>query len=103
MWVVGCGMLPFWGTLWVGLAGWQAGALKCRPRDRFIGWKPSQQDDRLHLVASNTRLLLLPEPGAFPNLGSFFLGGMLRRLSEDWQAKYGHSLELAESFVDPAQ
>ena len=28
------------GTLWVALAGWQAGALKCRPRDRFIGWKP---------------------------------------------------------------
>ncbi len=49
------------------------------------------------------RLLLRPEPGAFPNLGSFCLGGMLRRLSEDWQAKYGHSLELAESFVDPAQ
>ena len=22
------------GTLWVALAGWQAGALKCRPRDR---------------------------------------------------------------------
>ena len=53
-------------TLWVALAGWQAGALKCRPRDRFIGWKPAQQYERLHLVASNTRLLVLPglpEPG----------------------------------------
>ncbi len=48
------------GTLWVGLAGWQAGALKCRPRDRFIGWKAAQQYERLHLVASNTRLLVLP-------------------------------------------
>ena len=28
---------------------------------------------------------------------------MLRRLSDDWQAKYGHPLELAETFVDPAQ
>ena len=91
------------GTLWVGLAGWQAGALKCRPRDRFIGWKPSQQYARLHLVASNTRLLLLPAPGAFPNPGSYFVGGMLRRLSDDWQAKYGHPLELAESFVDPEE
>ena len=69
------------GTLWIGLAGWQAGALKCRPRDRFIGWKAPQQYERLHLVASNTRLLVLPEPGAFPNLGSWFVGGMLRRLS----------------------
>ena len=25
------------GTLWVALAGWQAGAMKCRPRDRSIG------------------------------------------------------------------
>ena len=41
------------GTIWVALAGWQAGALKCRPRDRFIGWKPAQQYERLHLVASN--------------------------------------------------
>ena len=89
------------GTLWVALAGWQAGALKCRPRDRFIGWKPAQQYERLHLVASNTRLLVLPEPGAFPNLGSCFVGGMLRRLSDDWKATYGHPLELAETFVDP--
>ena len=90
------------GMLRVGLAGWQAGALKCRPRDRFIGWKPWQQYDRLHPLASTTRLLL-PEPGAFPNPGSCLVGGMLRRLSEDWQAKYGHPLELAELFVDPAQ
>ena len=83
------------------MAGWQAGALKCRPRDRFIGWKPAQQYERLHLVASNTRLLVLPEPGAFPNLGSCFVGGMLRRLSDDWKATYGHPLELAETFVDP--
>ena len=89
------------GTLWIGLAGWQAGALKCRPRDRFIGWKAPQQYERLHLVASNTRLLVLPEPGAFPNLGSWFVGGMLRRLSGDWKATYGHPLELAETFVDP--
>ncbi len=48
------------GTLWIGLAGWQAGALKCRPRDRFIGWKALQQVERFHLVASNSRLLVLP-------------------------------------------
>ena len=31
------------GTLRIGLAGWQAGALKRRPRDRFIGWRAPQQ------------------------------------------------------------
>ena len=54
-------------------------------------------------MARNTRLLLLPKPGAFPNPGSCFVGGMLRRLSDDWQARYGHPLELAETLVDPAQ
>ena len=24
---------------WVGLAGWQSGAFRCRSRDRRIGWK----------------------------------------------------------------
>ena len=89
------------GTLWVGLAGWQAGALKCRPRDRLIGRKAVQQYERLLLVASNTRLLVLPKPGAFPNLGRWFVGGMLRRLSGDWKATYGCPLELGEIFVDP--
>ena len=65
LWDTGCDMLRSWGRF--GLA-WQAGALKCRPRDRFIGWKPSQQVERLHHVASNTRLLSLPEPGGLPNL-----------------------------------
>ena len=31
------------GPDWVGLAGWQAGAVKCQRRDRFIGWRPAEQ------------------------------------------------------------
>ena len=27
-----------WRGQWVGLASWQSGAFKCRPRDRWIGW-----------------------------------------------------------------
>ena len=57
LWDAGHGMLWSWGRF--GLA-WQAGALKYRSRDRFIGWKVAQQVERLHLVASNTRLLVLP-------------------------------------------
>ena len=86
------------GTLWVALAGWQAGALKCRPRDRFIGWKSAQQVGRLHLWRAIRDCWCFR---AFPNLGSCFVGGMLRRLSDDWKATYGHPLELAETFVDP--
>ena len=84
-----------------GLA-WRAGRRErggAIPGDRFIGWKPPEPYDRLHFVASNTRLLLVPEPGAFPNLGSNFVGGKLRRLSDDWRAKFGHPLELAEAWT----
>ena len=31
------------------------------------------------------------------------MGANLRRLSADWQAQFGHPLELAETFVDPTQ
>ncbi len=34
------------------------------------------------------------------NLGSRVLGANVRRLREDWEAQWGHPLELAETFVD---
>ena len=33
-------------------------------------------------------------------LGSWILGRVLRRLSSDWQAKYGHGIALLETFVE---
>ena len=42
--------------------GWQSGAFKCRPRDRWIGWRPREQFPRLRLIANNTRLLVLGPP-----------------------------------------
>ena len=88
---------------WVGLAGWQSGAFKCRPRDRWIGWKRELQFTRLHLIANNTRFLILGASGCFPNLASFALAAMVQRLCADWSAAYGHSLLLAETFVDPSK
>ncbi len=88
--------------VWLALAGWQAAALKSAPRDSVVGWTPKQREERLRHVANNTRLLFLSEPGSAPNLGSHFVGGMLRRLSDDWRRTWGYPLELAETFVDPA-
>ena len=84
-----------WRGQWVGLAGWQSGAFKCRPRDQWIGWKRELQFTRMHLIANNTRFLILGAPGCFPNLASFALAAMVQRLSADWSAAYGHSLLLA--------
>ena len=86
---------------WLALIGWQSGAFKCRPRDRWIGWRPREQFPRLRLIANNTRLLVLAPPGALPNLATRVMAANLRRLSADWQAAFGHPLELAEAFVDP--
>jgi branched-subunit amino acid aminotransferase/4-amino-4-deoxychorismate lyase len=35
-----------------------------------------------------------------PQLASHVLSGVTRRLSRDWQVKYGHPLELVETFVE---
>ena len=92
-----------WGGRWLALAGWQAGALKCRPRDRWIGWRRKEMFGRLHLLANNTRFVVLGERGVFANLASWMMSAMLRRLSADWQRQYGHRLLVVESFVDPAR
>ena len=92
-----------WRGQWVGLAGWQSGAFKCRPRDRWIGWKQELLFTRLHLIANNNRFLIPGVPGCFPNFASLALAAMVQRLSADWSAAYGHSLLHAETFVDPSR
>ena len=92
-----------WRGRWLALVGWQSGAFKCAPRDRWLGWHRSVQFRRLHLIANNTRFLVLPEASGIPNLASRTLSRSLRRLCGDWAARHGHPLELAETFVDPAR
>lgn len=87
---------------WAALLGWGAAALKCGPRDAWIGWTPSLKFRRLHLIANNVRFLILPEWHR-PNLASQVLALNLQRLSEDWERYYGHPLLLAETFVDAAR
>jgi hypothetical protein len=54
----------------------------------------------LSLVVNNIRFLLLPDQ-TFPNLGTRSLRLVLARLSQDWQARYGHPVLIVETFVDP--
>ena len=92
-----------WRGHWLALVGWQSGAFKCAPRDRWLRWHRSVQFRRLHLIGNNTRFLVLPASAGVPNLASRTLGRSLRRLSADWAALHGHPLELAETFVDPSR
>ena len=87
------------GAHWVALLGWGSAALKCGPRDRWIGWDRALQWRRLQLIANNVRFLILPDCQE-PNLASQLLSLNLKRLSQDWQRCFGHPVLLAETFVD---
>jgi hypothetical protein len=91
--------IALWQDHWLALLGWMAPALKCSPRDRWIGWNSVFQFQRLHLIANNCRFLILPYLKV-PNLASRILAVNLRCLSRDWQAIYGYPIVLAETFVD---
>ena len=79
-----------------------AAAWKCQDRDRFIGWPPEQRERNLAFIANNTRFLILPSVRV-QRLGSWILGQINRRISQDWQAKYGHRVVLVETFVEQAR
>jgi hypothetical protein len=77
-----------------GAAAWQ-----CASRDHHIGWNGPARTQHLQLIANNTRFLILPWVGV-KSLASHILGRIARRLSRDWQAKYGHPIHLLETFVE---
>jgi hypothetical protein len=77
-----------------GAAAWQ-----CAARDRYIGWESGLRAQHLHLIANNTRFLILPWVVAVAHLAGHLLSRITQRLSADWQAKYGHPVYLLETFV----
>jgi Druantia protein DruA/DDE_Tnp_1-associated len=85
---------------WIALLSFSAPALKCSPRDRWIGWNFRHQYDRLKLLSNNSRFLILPQ-WHVANLASRILSLCHKRLPSDWQAVFGHPLVLLETFVDP--
>jgi predicted transposase YbfD/YdcC len=84
---------------WVALLAFAAAALKSRHREAWIGWDEATKVRRLHFIANNVRFLVLP--GArVPHLASAVLARSTRRLSRDFEARYGHPVLVAETFVD---
>ena len=74
-------------------------AWKCAARDQWIGWSAGQREANLKRITNNVRFLLLPWVRV-PQLGSWILGALGRRIAEDWQGKYGHRVVLLETFVE---
>jgi len=96
------GYLATLGDQLVGCLAWGAAAYRNGPRDTYLGWDLATKRARLPLVVQNTRFLLLPWVRV-PHLASKVLAATCRRLGADWQARYGHDLLLAETFVDPSR
>jgi len=74
-------------------------AWACAPRDTFIGWSPAIRKANIDHTTNNTRFLILPWV-RIPHLASHILGRVCRRISTDWQEKYGHPIYLLETFVE---
>src|SRR5713101_469212 len=87
---------------WVAVLVFSAPAKHLKHREAWIGWSNEQRRRRLSLVTNTSRFLLLPK-FSVPNLGSRVLRLTLARLGQDWQTRYGHPVEVVETFVDPAQ
>jgi hypothetical protein len=86
----------------VAALAWSSAPRHLGPRDRFIGWSVPQRRAQLHLLAYNTRFLILPWVKV-PRLASHLLGQVARQICCDWQALYHHPVYLLESFIDPAR
>jgi hypothetical protein len=78
---------------------WSSAARHIGCRDRFVGWSQKQRSANLHLMAYNSRFLILPWVRV-SHLASHILGRMRRILSNDWQAVYNHPIYYLETFVD---
>jgi hypothetical protein len=74
-------------------------AWRCAPRDRYIGWDDETRAAHLHFTSNNTRTLILPWI-RIPCLASHVLSLVSRRISGDWQGKYGHPLYFLETYIE---
>lgn len=91
--------LVFWGERPIAAFAFSSAPRHLGPRDRFIGWSAQQRRAAIHLIAYNTRFLILPWVQV-PHLASHLLARIAGRVSADWQSLYHHPIYFLETFVD---
>ena len=84
----------------VAALAWSSAPRHLGPRDRFIGWSAPQRRARIHLLAYNTRFLILPWVKV-PHLASHLLALVAGRIAADWDELYQHPVYLLETFIEP--
>jgi hypothetical protein len=83
----------------IGCLAFSSAAFGLNARDHFIGWEPATRDRNRHLLAYNTRFLLLPWVKV-KFLASHLLARCARQIASDWQSLYHHPVYWLETFVD---
>jgi len=83
----------------VACLAWSSAPRHIGCRDRFIGWSKPIREKNLHLMAYNSRFLILPWYKV-SYLASHILGRMVKIVADDWQKFYSHSIFFLETFVD---
>lgn len=78
---------------------WSSAPRHLGSRDRFIGWDRQARRRNIHLIAYNTRFLILPWV-RIAHLASHILGRMARQVPQDWERVYAHPIHLLETFID---
>ena len=91
--------LIFAGERPIGCFVFSSAAFAMTVRDSFIGWSAEQRSRNRHLLAYNSRFLILPWV-RIKFLASHLLAGCARRFSHDWQQLYQHPIHWLETFVD---
>jgi hypothetical protein len=81
---------------------WSSAVRHLASRDSFIGWNQETRKRNLHLLAYNSRFLILPWV-TVPHLASHILGRMAKLVARDWQQLYAHPVYWLETFIDPAR
>jgi hypothetical protein len=84
---------------WLGALGFGPAAFVLGARDLWIGWSTAARTGNLNRVVGLSRFLIRREVHCH-NLASQVLSLALRQLPDDWQARYGVTPLLVETFVD---
>jgi len=86
----------------VACLAWSSAPRHLKLRDRYLGWSTQARERNVHLLAYNTRFLILPWVQV-PHLASHILGRMATQVSRDWQRFYAHPIYWLETFVDTSR
>ena len=87
---------------WCALLGFGSAALCVRSREELLGWSDAQRYRRLRYITNNQRFCIL-DGHRRPNLASQVLSATLKRLSSDFQTRWGHPVVMVETFTDPSR